>query len=326
MEPYIFDKEALSNQKNELLTCLDEFGFVVIKGLFSSELLDQFNKKVNWFLSAPAIAGALGYTKLDHPKKVVNPFLVGKQAMEMSLNEDVINLVEEYINSECILAETIIKYDKGLNYEYFAIHSDLMEGKIKGFGPYLSQKDLESPVAVGGCVYLHDSTEGAFCFCKGTHKLGAHRGKVPENYPQDEKEQILSQKIRIEGERGDLVLFDDRGFHGPDHPSRVDRTVLLLDYYSVKKLGYQNVYPHLVSINDLGGLSEKQQYVLGIGADSMIPLEQSHTQRITKYPVYKLIVKLVENASLLTYLKMKYLSNVKTFIKRKLTKSTPSTN
>ena len=47
----------------------------------------------------------------------------------------------------------------------------------------------------------------------------------------------------------DIILFDDRGFHGPAQPSKADRKVIIFDYYRNKTFGSTVVKPHEVKIN-----------------------------------------------------------------------------
>ena len=61
--------------------------------------------------------------------------------------------------------------------------------------------------------------------------------------------------MRCDGQAGDLVLFDDRGFHGPDQPTNADRTVILLDYYRVDTLGRVQVSMPIWS-SDIAGCAK----------------------------------------------------------------------
>ena len=62
-------------------------------------------------------------------------------------------------------------------------------------------------------------------------------GQKSASYPADMRKSILSKRVRCDGIRGDMVLFNDQGFHGPDHPSRSERLTILLDYLRVKTFG-----------------------------------------------------------------------------------------
>ena len=119
----------------------------------------------------------------------------------------------------------------------------------------LTEESLRDPVGVGGAIYLHDTSDGAFTYCEGTHDYTAVDGPNLSDYPSDIRQRILERRVRCDGQKGDLVIFDDRGFHGPDQPTDADRVVILLDYYRVETHGFTQVSPMPVWTSDLGGLS-----------------------------------------------------------------------
>jgi hypothetical protein len=244
---------------------------------------------------------------VDFPKKLVNPFQVGGPIVPMLLDHTVIDIMERYMDSECILAETTIKLDAGVNYEYFPIHSDFAVGwKKRGDQNFsLSEEGMRDPVGVGAAIYLHDTQEGAFTFCEGTHHLHSPHGQKLASYPAEMRESILSMRVRCDGLRGDLVMFDDRGFHGPDQPSKSDRLVILLDYFRVRTFGQTQVTPQAVWTSDLGGLSTTQLRVLGVGADFMVaPIDYTKTRY--KYSrMYGLVCSLIDKTYLVTHMKQK---------------------
>jgi hypothetical protein len=285
---------------------LSERGFAVVRDLFSSEMMADLNERVDRMSRQPAIAGALGYAKVDHPKRLMSPYAIGGPAVDMILDERIITLVEAHMGSECVLAETNVKIDEPVGYTYFPMHADFSEGWTKekdGFG--LTAEHLKDPIGIGGAIYLHDTTEGAFSYCEGTHVLMAPRGPDLDKYPDDERRDILARYVRIEGKTGDFVLFDDRGFHGPDQPSFSRRTVILVDYYRVATFGRKLVSPVAVWSTDLGRLSPKQLRVMGVGAGFMVPPERYMLTRFRRSRMYDVTKFLIENAYLWSHMKSK---------------------
>jgi ectoine hydroxylase-related dioxygenase (phytanoyl-CoA dioxygenase family) len=248
-----------------------------------------------------------GYWKIDHPKKIFNPFLLGGSVIDLLVDEYVIDLVETYMKSQCVLAEANVKVDEPTPYEYFPLHADFDEGwrKSEDIERKLTKEELTLPIGVGGAIYLHDVSEGAFSYCTRTHKLLAPRGADFRNYPADEQANILKSWVRIDGKKGDLILFDDRGFHGPAQPSTARRSVILLDYYRVETFGYFQVSPMPIWSSDIGRLSEKQLRVAGAGAEYWIPPEKYMGTRFGQNPIFKVAVKLVENAYLWPHYKQR---------------------
>ena len=290
-----------------VVECLRDRGFCIIRGLFSETLLDQVIVRANFYLSRPAIAGAPGYWKKDYQKKLVNPFTLGGPTLDVLLDERVIDIIEHVLGSECILAETMLKFDIATPYVYFPMHSDFAIGWAKStkIKRVLNADDLQEAVGIGGALYLDDTDEGAFAYCDGTHFLMSPKGQKLTSYSKAEQSIIQSRKVCCTGNRGDLVLFDDRGFHGPDQPSKKDRTVILLDYFSVDKIGRLQVSPMPIWSNDIANMSPKQSRVAGVGAQYMVdPTEYTHTNfRKTFY--YRLMSYFLSIAYFSQHLKMK---------------------
>ncbi len=303
----LFDVAVAPLDEAAALAALAEHGFIVLRGLFAPDALAEANARIDRLASVPAVAGVPGYNKVDHPKKLMSPFVAGGALVPMCLDERVIGLVETYMASECVLAEANVKIDAGVGYTYFDMHADFSEGwrKTADAETALTADDMKQPVGVGAAVYMHDTAEGAFSYCAGTHKMMAPRGPDLSAYPADERRSIMDKRVRVDGRAGDLVLFDDRGFHGPDQPCRKSRRVILLDYYRVATFGHTQVSPMQVWSNDLGGLSPRQLRVLGVGADYMVAPQDYMGTRFRRSGMYRPVRMLIENAYLWHHFKQK---------------------
>lgn len=290
-----------------IVRALDTHGFVQLRGLFDGAKSARIAAGAAALLARPALAGTIGYAKIDHPKRVANPMLIGRDMIDVVLDRRILDAIEAYMGSECVLAEAILKRDEPVGYEYFPIHSDFAAGwrKSATAGVVLSAEHLADPVGVGGVLYLHDTASGAFCYCAGSHKLRSPRGQQLARYPDAERNAILAQRRRLDGKAGDLVLFDDRGFHGPDQPSRAQRTVVLLDYYRVKTFGRAQVSPILAYTCDLAGLDARALAVLGAGASPMVPAEQYVATRFKSNRFHGLCRFIVDRAYLDVHLRQK---------------------
>jgi hypothetical protein len=304
---YVFDVTRSNYNPASVRESLEERGFAVLRNLFSPEAIAEANRRIEQVAARPAIAGTFGYAKVDHPKRMFSPFLAGGPLVGIVLDERIIDIVEGVMDSPCILAESNVKIDEGVNYTYFPLHADFSAGwsKSRASDFRLSAEALELPIGIGGAIYLHDTTEGAFSYCEGTHRMMAPKGQALAVYPADEQRAIRAKKVRIDGRAGDFVLFDDRGFHGPDQPSRVQRTVILVDYFRVATFGYTQVSPMPVWTNDLGGLSAKQMRVLGAGAGYMVPPADYTSTRFKKSWAYPVAKRLIENAYLWQHFKQR---------------------
>ncbi len=294
-------------------------GFCRITNLFSEAALSEVKQRVDHYYTHPAVAGVPGYGKVDHPKKTLQPGLAGPYVYDLMLNTTIISIIERVMDSECILAEAFFKYDKGVNQVYFPMHTDFPEGwqKTKE-SPKLNAEQLRDPVGIGIAIYLEDCDEGAFTYCEGSHRFKATKGSQLSDYSKAEQEELLKAKVRCSGKRGDLVMFDDRGFHGPSHPSRKDRSVLLLDYYRVKTLGYNQVTPLFVRTSDinLAKLSEKQCRVLGLGAGYWTEPHEYSGTRFSQNKFYPFISYLIENAYRLGFIKSTVKKRIRKWVRR----------
>ena len=99
--------------------------------------------------------------------------------------------------------------------------------------------------------------DGAFCYALGTHEFMAPLGPNLSAYPEPQQSEIREKIVRIEGRAGDVILFDDRGFHGPDQPckSRFGDARGLLPGGHVR---IPTSHSNSGLTSDLGGLTEKQ--------------------------------------------------------------------
>jgi len=284
---------------------LEDTGYVILRGLFSKSKIENALQRIREVSAKPAIAGTSGYIKVDHPKKFIEPFLSGPEFYGLTLNETVLDVIEERMNGECVLAEGLIKVDEPTDYTYFDMHTDFSVGwkKSPDSPTSLSAEDMKKPIGIGCIVYFHDTASGAFRYCAGSHKLAAPHGQDLARYPEDEKQAILATNTRLDGKAGDVVLFDDRGFHGPDQPSTAQRTVLLLDFYSVDVFGFVQVSPVPVLTSYLNGLNDRQKRVLGLGSGFMVPPDERHTNRFRSNALFPLIDRMIGMAYLKPHLK-----------------------
>ena len=65
-------------------------------------------------------------------------------------------------------------------------------------------------------------------------KIRASYGLSLDGYPNKIKDSIVNNVLKVKGNKGDLVIFDKRSFHGPDQPSKSDRFVYIFEYIKKK--------------------------------------------------------------------------------------------
>jgi hypothetical protein len=318
---YSFDLKNKNFSWNSAMKFLNKNGFINLRNAFEKKDIDKISLECEQVLKKPSILGSYGYYKKDLPKKLFDPMLLGGNVVDCFVNKKVLSFVKKYLGGDFTLAECNLKYDAGMNLKYFPFHKDFSIGwnlrLHKDDNVKFTKKDIASPIGVGGMIYLHDTKEGAFCYCAGSHNFKICRGEPLSRYPMEEQKEILEKTVKIHGLKGDLILFDDRGFHGPEQPSRKDRTVLIFDYYKLSKFGQRGKMKIPVFLNDLGHLDLKQLKVLGLGYDTMISHKNYHTRSFDRTKKYKFLKKIVEIAYHFDFLKIKFMI-IPRFIKNKL--------
>jgi len=297
-EPGVTPADALGPLVND--------GVVVLRNVFPAASVDEVFARAKRYLAQPAIAGSPGYYKIDHPKKLLDPCVLGGPVYDLLLDERVINVAEKCLGSECVMAEMNLKYDAPVKYSYFAHHTDFWAGwqKKENSKPVLTEEDLRQPIGIGGAIYLHETHEGAFCYCLGSHKRVVKLGQQDlSKVPEPERSAILARRVRIDGKKGDLVLFDDRGYHGPDQPSTKERTVILIDYYKIATFGRRIVTPYAVWVTDIVRLTPRQLKVLGVGAESWGDQWTTLHAKFSRNPLHRWIARAIERAYLHRHLR-----------------------
>lgn len=306
----VFDWRDFAFSRESLIECVERRGFALVRNALPNRALDIFCRRARELMEVPSVAGAPGYHILDYARRTVNPCtLIGGCVLELLLEERMIDLVESILRGECVIGEASLKRTRGVAYEYLPLHRDV----FVGWGTdarRLSADQLLSPVAIGCLVYLHDTADGALCYVDGSHEYQAgERGRLHtdqggglDSLPKEERERLLRRKVRIEGSRGDVVVFDLRGFHGPDQPCTKRRTALIVHYYAIQGVGFRQLTPLPVWTSDLAALSEKQLRVLGVGASYMHSPDEWAGEGIRATWSYAVARRVVTAAFLLRHL------------------------
>lgn len=292
---YLLDADHCTDFVAEVRNRLDRDGVVAIRNLIKPQTYDPLIAASNKIFSQPSLLGSVGYYRKGYNRRFYDALLADPSALDIILNHSLIEAIAAYVGGECFLAECNLKLDEGTNESYQPLHSDFSKGWTQDGRIVLTQEQMEEPFAVGGVMYLHDTTEGAFCYAMGTHKDGSKYGQALAKYPKSVQENILSKVVRIEGKCGDIVLFDDRGFHGPQQPCKTARTVLIWDTYKRETFGHLIKSSVPVLVPDLNRLSQRQLEWLGLGAKgAMLSYQRYHMRQFHKNRNYRYLKKLVD--------------------------------
>ena len=298
-----FEKKALKQIRTE--------GFVVLRNLLTDVHIDNIVKPVDRILSRPNIGGNLGYYRKDIFKKMYDALLLGRPVIDLFLNKKMLNFLKKYFQTDFYLAEANLKYDEGLNHVYFPMHSDFDTNWKMPFSSRslnLGIEDFKKIIGCGIMVYLEDTIDGAFCYSPGSHKFHDHNNTSVEKWNEESRNKVYQNILRIEGKKGDIVLFNDLGAHGPEQPVKVHRKVLLGDYYNKDVFGFEAKTAIPVYLSDLSNLSPEQLKILGVGAKPMSYAEDYHTRDFNRMKCSKMVFRTFTSLVYLEKLRFKILN------------------
>ena len=174
---------------------------------------------------------------------------------------------------------------------------------------------MKNRLGVGCIIYLSecDKESGNFMYAKNTHKEIFMKGGALAKYEAYEKKNILDKMVHLPGKTGDIIIFDDRGWHGPNQPSKNHRTVLELDFTNSKHLGRWQATDIQLPISLLNILNEKQLRILGKGSKQLYNQYQYKILRFYNNPFFNFQSWIVNNSFILDHYKNLILYYTKKF-------------
>jgi len=266
----IYDRYVDVNSKDWLaraLNYLSSNGVVNLRGLVPNPKIIKINEKVKKVLSTPSYLGGIGFYQKDSYKKTYDGFLLGKEVVETISDERALDLIEKYISNKVSLKEVFLKKDLGYNHQYFPYH--------KHTGNYVVG-DVNKPFGCAALLYLHDTNDGAFCFALKSHLLKTERGENGFLSAHKDKSKIEKNLKKIVGKKGDMIIFDERGFHGPEQPVKTPRTVILFGYQSKVYTKNQSRTGIPIIISDMQNLNGRQLDAIGVGGGTREEYNEYH--------------------------------------------------
>ena len=306
-------EDIISQNASEALKNLREFGVTILRGFHEEKELDILFDKTFELLDNPNILGSNGFYIKNPYTKFLEGLLIDKRILAILLDQKIIDICENLINDEILLQEIFVKHDIGSNLNYFNIHCHREDSLRK-------TKNFNRPYSVGFILYTHDTEAGAFLYAPKSHKQSIYYGSDLSSYPSEIRTDIRKRLCRINGKKGDIILFDHRGFHGPEQPVTTPRTVFIGGFHSSSDYFHKVKVPTPVFISDLVELNDKQLHVLGIrSTGSYFENQDVHYRSFkkTNRSFFKLAKKLIDiylklNLSIkvtkrkLNYIKLKF--------------------
>lgn len=314
MKPTIFDYSGRVDTQ-EVVRALGEDGVAILRGLVPAQSLAAIDNRIKEHMEQPELAGVQGYWKADHPKVIQKATTVGGPLMPLLVDPRVTEIVEAVFGAPCVLGEATVKIDQPTSYAYFPMHRDFMVGWKKSADSTKTLKldDLEKMPGINCVYYLHDTRDGALQYVMGSHKNEYFEIGRYSALPAKKRTALQENTVLCAGLAGDMVIFNSLGFHGPAQPSRSPRTAILLEYYNTLIFGHTQVSPMPLWSCDLAGLSPKQMFILGAGAEHMVSAKDYTYTRFKRSKLYRLANFVVRNGFLIDHFK----NNLKSHLLRR---------
>lgn len=257
------------NFELEAIKKLEDNGVVIITNLLKKNIVDEILFDAQKVLNKPSSRGSFGYIAKDPFKKMYDGFLFSKHIVNAVAHPKIISIIESYLQGNVVMNECMLKNDLGSNLTYFPYHrhtgQDLINITNNKFG-------------CGVIYYLHDTSEGAFCYVPGSHKT-LIKNEISELHQDPEKDQIMKSLCRMDGLKGSLVIFNEAGWHGPEQPVRTPRTVVLSGY-QLKDLSENKTRTEIpILISNIQSMSNIQKNAVGFSSGSRSLYRDYHMRK-----------------------------------------------
>ena len=250
---------------------LDKLGVTILRNIINKENLKNINIDTKNILKNRSLSGLHGYIQKDPFKKMYDGFLVSPEIVKILTHIELIKLLKNYINDDVVLTECFLKHDLGSQSVYFPYH--------RHTGSDLLYTNNENKFGCGVIIYLHDTDKGAFCYMPSSHNFKIENKNQFLLSENDNYNNLKSQISRVNGKAGDLVIFNEAGYHGPEQPVKNSRTVIISGFQSKKMSGNKTRTEIPVLLSNLNSLSSEQLKVLGYGSSSRSSYQSYHMRK-----------------------------------------------
>ncbi|MEE2858887.1 MAG: hypothetical protein VX820_04135, partial [Candidatus Neomarinimicrobiota bacterium] len=126
---------------------------------------------------------------------------------------------------------------------------------------------------------------------------------------------LIKNLFRINGNLGDVILFDEKGFHGPEQPTKIPRKIILSGFQLKKYSNNMTRTAIPVIISDLKGLSEIQKSVMGVGSGTRGKYESYHLRNLKDNQVIKHFSKIISRKYNYVNTKINLINKIKQYFK-----------
>jgi len=250
---------SFAPQVEDLHARLERDGIVVLPDLLHPEALRAMQEAFASRLQRLRWNNFEGYQKTEPYRHMVEDVLVLDQGfVDLVLHPLVTGILDLYLDDQYELTEAKGWKSLPTKRDFHGWHGDAW---------YDQAQCDEIHKEVKLAIYLSDVYSGAFNYIKGSHR---------QQHPRLVKNTELagtdaSQITELLGPAGTAFLFDTSGIHRQGVPMLEERQACFFNYHNPRvtlqqeDIDYYRYHPLVLNAAFLGGLTEKDQRILGFG-------------------------------------------------------------
>lgn len=260
---------------DELVGQLERDGIVVVPNLLARSQIDDMQRAFTSRLSRMRWNDFDGFEKTERLRHMVQDVLTLDQGfVDLALHPVVKAVLNAYLGGKFALVEAKGWKSLPTKTDFHGWHGDAWYDQSV-------VTDIPREVKLG--LYLSDVKTGAF-----NYVTGSHRQVHPRTFHAHEVEEVPRERImEVKGSAGTAFLFDTTGIHRQGMPILEPRMAVFLNYHDPsiplqrEDVEYYRYHPLLLNAAFLGGLSEADRRILGMGDKSTY---RPGFQREARYP------------------------------------------
>ncbi|MES2176780.1 MAG: phytanoyl-CoA dioxygenase family protein [Gemmatimonadota bacterium] len=244
---------------DSLYDALDTDGIVIVPDAIPSEQLTAMQHAFDSRLKRLRWNTVDGYFQTEKFRHMVGDVLTLDQGfLDVALHPTIVAILDRYLEAGYELTEAKGWKSLPTRKEFHGWHGDAWYDQATA-----AQIHREVKLA----LYLTDVTSGFFEYYKGSH-----RQQHPRSVDAKEMVGVPDSKIaKMAGKAGTVFLFDTSGIHRQSVPILEDRKACFYNYHhpavriQMEDVQAYRYHPLILNASFLGGLSPKQQGMLGFG-------------------------------------------------------------
>lgn len=174
------------------------------------------------------------------------PFLLSEAAVKIVTDNNLISLIEEYLEDKCIIHHSLFQKSIPLKSPAVDWHVDTGSNKILNGNVRLPDRRIRM------IVYLSDVENGGLSYCLNSREATELFLSLPldSKFPLEQIPKESDRFVNIKGKAGTVILFDAHGLHRPEPPH--DTRIVLNTWFARSDFSGKTA-PNLVNLNYLAG-------------------------------------------------------------------------